>query len=134
MYARGRITTRAGSLNNIPTRPGNPIPTPAKIFLCMENNLYSPVFIHFKLHTEVKGRFFSINRKASLNKRRTQTVRFLDSKKKAGRERKLSYILELRVESVKSTAATWSPESCLSMLSHALIRMQSRNKFTIGIP
>jgi hypothetical protein len=58
MYARGRITTRAGSLNNIPTRPGNPIPTPAKIFLCMENNPYSPVFIHFKLHTEVKGRFF----------------------------------------------------------------------------
>jgi hypothetical protein len=48
------------------------------------------VFIHFKLHTEVKGRFFSINRKASLNKRRTQTVRFLDSKKKAGRDRVVS--------------------------------------------
>jgi hypothetical protein len=42
----------------------------------MENNPYSPVFIHFKLHTEVKGRFFSINRKASLNKRRTQTISY----------------------------------------------------------
>ena len=59
MYARGRITTRAGSLNNIPTRPGNPIPTPAKIFLCMENNPYIFPSVHtFQATHRGKGEVF----------------------------------------------------------------------------